>query len=331
MRLPNSYGSITKLSGNRRRPWMVRLTSSIDFDEETKKYNQRQKVLGYYKTRQEAIKALADYNSDPFDLDALTVTFDQCYQEAHKKFTEGRRCNYEAAYKYLAAIKDKPIRSIKAAQMQRCIDSCDTTQQREIKTVCRKTFEYALFAEIVDRNPADHLKCNTVEATIERNVFTKDEIKFIEEADTWWKICLCCLLYSGMRAAELKTLEPEDIDLENMTLNIRKAKNNQSIRLIPIHSHAEPYFRQYKEEGIGFYHKSHNGFNKAISKAFTTVHHGHDTRHTFATKMRECKADQLVLKLILGHKPDNITERIYTHVTMDEMRTNIQLLDYDIS
>ena len=328
MRLPNSYGSITKLSGKRRRPWMVRVTTEMVLDEKTKKYKQTQKPLGYYATRQEAMKALADYNNDPYDLDALTVTFDQCYQEAQKSFTDGRRSNYEAAYKYLEPLKDKPIRSIKAAHMQRCIDACTTTQQREIKTVCRKVFEYALYAEFVDKNPADHLTSNNIEATIERNLFTTEEIKSIEEADTWWKVCLACLLYSGMRSKELRTLEPDDIDLDNMTISIREGKNKSSIRQIPIHTHAEGYFRQYKEEGIGFYNKSHNGFNKAIAKNFKTEHHAHDTRHTFTTKMRECGCDSLVLQRILGHTPETITERVYTHLSMDELRNNINLLKY---
>lgn len=328
MRLPNSYGSITKLSGKRRRPWMVRVTTEMVFDEKTMKYKQKQTPLGYYATRQEAMKALADYNSDPFDLDALSVTFDQCYQEAHKSFSEGRRYNYEAAYKYLEPLKNKPIRSIKAAQMQKCIDACTTTQQREIKTVCRKIFEYALYAEFVDKNPADHLTSNNVEASIDRILFTPEEIKYIEEADIWWKVCLACLLYSGMRSKELRTLEPDDIDLDNMVITIRLGKNKSSVRQIPIHTHAEGYFRQYKEEGIGFYNKTHNGFNKAISKNFKTKHHAHDTRHTFTTKMRECGCDPLVLQRILGHTPETITERVYTHLSMDELRNNINLLKY---
>lgn len=326
MRMPNSYGSITKLSGNRRKPWMVRITQGWFFDETTFRKKQIMKVLGYYATRQEAMKALADYNDDPYDLNALTVTFDQCYQEAQKSFTDGRRRNYEAAYKYLEAIKDRPIRSIKAAQMQKCIDACTSTQQREIKTVCRKVYEYALYAEFVDKNPSDHLKCNNIEASIDRNVFTADEIKYIEEADKWWKVCLACLLYSGMRSKELRTLEAGDIDLENMTISIRQGKNKSSIRQIPIHAHAEGYFKRYKDEGLGFYGKTHNGFNKAIAKNFEIEHHAHDTRHTFTTKMRECGCDPLILQKLLGHTPLTITERVYTHLTMDEMRSNLNLL-----
>lgn len=328
MRLPNSYGSIAKLSGKRRNPWIVRITTGYEWDPILMRNKQIQKPLGYYETRADAIKALSDYNDCPYDLNARHVTFDLCYQEARKKFTEGRRQNYEAAYKYLEPIKDKPIRSVKAAHMQRCIDACDTTQQREIKTVCRKVFDYALFAEYVDRDPSQNLKSNTVEASINRTLYTPEEIAFIEETDKWWKVCLACLLYSGMRTKELRTLEARDINLDDMTIDIVVAKNKRSIRKIPIHTHAEPFFRQYKAEGIGFYNKSHDGYNKVLRTSFNVKHLGHDSRHTFATKMHDCEADFLCLQKILGHTPTTITEQRYIHITMDEMRENIELLRY---
>ena len=35
MKLPNKYGSVTKLKGNRRRPWMVRVTTGTVVNHET--------------------------------------------------------------------------------------------------------------------------------------------------------------------------------------------------------------------------------------------------------------------------------------------------------
>lgn len=328
MRLPNGYGSIAKLSQNRRKPWMVRKTVSMEFDEETMTYNQKMVVLGYYATRQEAIKALADFNDNPVDLNFLNITFGQCYEGAKKKFTEGRKRNYYAAYKYLEELKDIPIRQVKTYMMQKCIDKCTSTQQGEIKVVCHKIYDYAIERDYVVKDMSRSLHSNSVDTTITRNIFTADEIKFIEEADTWYKVFLACLLYSGMRGSELRTLEPDDIDLDNMVINIRQAKNKTSVRKIPIHSHAEGYFRTYKEEGIGIYPHTQNGLNKAIEKNFNIEHHGHDTRHTFTTKMRECGCDPLVLQLILGHRINSLTQRVYTHVEMDELRQNIELLKY---
>ena len=330
MKLPNSYGSITKYSGKRRKPWVVRLTSGFEYDPAIHKRRQIQKILGCYATREEAIRALADYNDNPYDLNYMTTTFADCYEIVKKDFSEGRKHNYYAAYKYLEPIKDLPIRSIKAPAMQKCIDACSTTQQREIVTVCHKVFAYALKMEIIDRDPSQYLHNNTVDPEINRNVFTADEIADIQKIDTWWRVCLACLLYSGMRSKELRTLSADDIDLNNDIIHIRQAKNKSSVRDIPIHAHAVPYFRAYKEHGLGFYGKTHNGFNKAIRTHFTTEHHAHDTRHTFATQARLCGVDPLVLQKLLGHTPETITERIYTHITLDEMRTEINKLSYEI-
>lgn len=326
MRLANGTGSVHKMSDNRRKPWRVRVTSEIEFDEATKRYHQKYKILGYYKTRNEALKALMDYNDNPFDLNALEVTLDQCYEQAKKSFTEGRKHNYYAAYKYLEPLKDKPIRSIKAPQMQACIDACTTTQQVEIKTVCHKIFDYAMKMEYIDHDPSRYLKAENVTERRKREVLTAKQIKSLEGVGEWWSKITLMLVYSGMRTKELKELQPEWIDIENKCINIQKAKNRSSLRQIPIHSHILSLLEDYKEFGCNLYGYTHDGLNKAL-KTFCG-HTAHDCRHTFATRMRECKCDPLILQLLLGHTPSTITERVYTHITIDELRKNLELLKY---
>ena len=326
MRNPNSYGSISKLSGARRKPWIVRITTEITFDEETKKYNQVRKSLGYYATRQEAIKALADYNDDPYDLDLRSVTLAQIYELTEPTFTEGRRHNYMAAYKYLEPIKDKPIREIKAAQMQRCIDSCMTTQQGEIKTLLHKIYDYALRNEIVEKNPSKYLTSNTVPTQKKREILTLDEISEIADIDTWWSKILMMLLYSGMRTKELLEIQPEWIDIGNACIDIKKAKNRPSLRKIPIHSHVVPIWEDYKDFGCNLYGYTHDGLNKAFK--LQCGHTAHDCRHTFTTYMHKAKCDPLILQLLLGHRPSSITERVYTHIGLEELRESLEILDY---
>ena len=90
-------GSVSKMSGNRRKSWRARVTVSWEFDPDLMRKQQIQKTLGYYSTRAEALKALMDYNMNPFDLDILNITFEDCYKEAEKDFTDGRKGNYQAA------------------------------------------------------------------------------------------------------------------------------------------------------------------------------------------------------------------------------------------
>ena len=326
MKNPNGYGSISKLNGNRRRPWIARITTGYKIDTETQKAKQIRQTLGYYATRKEALQALAKFNDNPFNIEASKVTFRQCYEEAKKDFSESRAHNYRSAFRYLETIADLPIRTIKAAQMQKCIDLCQTTQQREIKTVCHKVYEYALKNELIDRNPSQYLTSNTVAPTIDRELFTAEEITYCwENLDKWECQVVLILLYSGMRAKELRTLEPEQIDLDAHMIRLTKAKNNASVRNIPIHDRVFSILSDFKSAPIHF---SHNGLNKAIKRF--SAHTAHDTRHTFTTRMHECGIDLLHLQLILGHTPDNITERVYTHISESDLLATINRLEYEV-
>lgn len=327
MKNPNAYGSVVKLAGTRRRPWAVRVTTGFTMDPVMETAKQLRQYIGYYATRAEAMQALADYNKDPFSLDSLRVTFRECYDEASKDFSAARAHNYRSGARYLEPIMDLPIRSIKATQMQACIDSCKTTQQREIKTVCRKVYDYAMRAEIVDRDPSLYLKSNTVDAEIVRDVYTSDQIRdlFDHKSDWWAKVTLL-LLYTGMRTKELRDLDPErDIDIDNRMINIRQGKNKNSIRQIPIHDMVLPIAKDWRDAPRTF---SHNGYIKIIKNRYGRL--AHDSRHTFTSKLRDSKVDLLLIQLLLGHAPKTITERVYTHVTQDELREAINKLDYGV-
>lgn len=325
MKLPNGYGTVYKLKGKRRRPYIARVTSHIEFDEETKKYKQVQKALGYYRTRTEALEALAAYNKNPFALDSLTTTFDEVYNML--TFSQGSKNNYRCAYKYLEPIKDMSLRNIKAAHMQECIDSCTTTQQPFIKSLCKKVFNYALKNEIVDRNPSDYLTAVTQKAKIERKMFTHDEIEELwTMTDLWWAKITLMMLYSGMRTKELRCVPLENIDLENRWLELAAAKNECSVRGLPIHERTVPLFADYIKEGGNLYGWSHGLLNKNLWDFHG--HRAHDTRHSFSTRMREIGTDELVIKRLLGHTPSDVTQRVYIHLTQEELTGAIDNLKY---
>lgn len=324
MKNPNGYGSVYKLPGKRRRPWAVRITTGFTIDEELHTAKQLRQFLGYYSTRKEAMQALADYNEDPFALEGTRITFGQCYEQASKDFSQSRIHNYRSAYRYLEPIADLPIRSIRAAMMQKCIDACQTTQQREIKTVCRKVYEYALQQELVDKNPALYLRSNTVDAVIERDVFTAEQVAdLFDHRSEWWAQVSLILLYTGMRTKELRDLDPADIDLKDRMIHIQKAKNKSSIRRIPIHDALLPTISAWKSSPRSF---SHAGYKKQIFTRYGRL--PHDCRHTFTTRLRSAGCDLLILQILLGHTPQTITERVYTHISDEELKNAIALLAY---
>ena len=75
MKNPNGYGTVAKLSGNRRNPFVVRKTKGWD-DRGFPIYE----TIGYYPTREAGMLALADYNRNPFDIQASKITLKELYE-----------------------------------------------------------------------------------------------------------------------------------------------------------------------------------------------------------------------------------------------------------
>ena len=69
------------MSGKRRRPWIVRVTTGYDIDAETGTFKQKQETLGYAATRAEGMQMLAAYNMNPFDIKASKITFREVYEQ----------------------------------------------------------------------------------------------------------------------------------------------------------------------------------------------------------------------------------------------------------
>ena len=65
MKLPNGFGSVYKLSGNRRNPYVAKKTKGWEIDPITGKSKQLYITVGYYPTRKEALTALRNTIKTP--------------------------------------------------------------------------------------------------------------------------------------------------------------------------------------------------------------------------------------------------------------------------
>ena len=84
MKNANGYGSVVKLSGNRRKPWACRKTVGFKCNEETRKSYPVYKYISYHSTRKEAVLALAEYNKSPYMLN--DYTFKEVYDMTMLQF-----------------------------------------------------------------------------------------------------------------------------------------------------------------------------------------------------------------------------------------------------
>ena len=63
-----------------------------------------------------------------------------------------------------------------------------------------------------------------------------------------------------------------------------------------------------------------------VMKRFRIKHRPHDTRHTFITKAKSAGMDEYLLKLMVGHEISDVTEKVYTHRTNDELKEAMELI-----
>ena len=125
MQYSNGYGSVIKLSKNRRKPFAARKT--VGWSNEGK---QLYKYIGYYHTQKEANIALADYNKNPYDLNNAKMTFCDVYEkwsaERFPQLNKNSISSYKATYRnHCSQLYDVCFIEIKTSHLQAVIDQCD--------------------------------------------------------------------------------------------------------------------------------------------------------------------------------------------------------------
>lgn len=362
MRLPNGFGNVSKLSGKRRNPWRARKTSGWVIDEKTKKAKQTYITIGYYASRQQALQALSEYNTNPYDLDANKITFAELYEKWSKeKFEEisGSNINgYRASYKLCEPLYNIKFADIKLIHLQTVVDDSKKNYPalKKLKTLFNQLFDYAVMHEIVpkDRHLVEYVKIGEEEKSTKHYRFTDAEIDALwrwSEGNEYVQLILM-LIYSGVRPGELFNTKRSSVDLEARYFTIEKGKNVNAARKVPIHDRTLPFFEHWMSKGNEYLLTNLSGgkFNfdtnhgSYVDPFWTPVlrdigileytngkgelaeHLPDDTRHTFTTMWKEKKLDEAMRRKIQGHSGKGIGEIVYTHFELEKLREELNKL-----
>lgn len=334
MRLANGMGSVTKMSGKRRKPYRVRITAGWEMKDG--KAKQISKTIGYYATRKEALEALFAFNSAPYDLDTQGITFEELYgkwsAEHFKECAESTKANFHAAYLHCAKIYKMRMRDIRVQHLEGVIDACvSQTAKPRIKTLFNQMYAYAMRYEIVEKNYAEICKIpKQPAAKIERKIFTDEEIEKLRSYEQIESDIVLVGIYSGFRPAELLEIKHDDVHLDEgyMQGGMKTAAGKN--RIVPIHSSIRPIIEKYYANGKEFLFSPMVTYNQYAHKfrnvcsTLGTKHTPHDTRHTFITMAKNAEMNDNILKLIVGHVVSDLTERVYTHRTLEQMIEEIE-------
>ena len=340
MRLPNGYGTVYKLSGKRRRPYIVRKTTG--WDDNSKQLYQ---TIGYYASRPEAIAALADYNRNPYDIKASSITFAEVYEKwlerRINKLSNSSLNGYRAAYAISEPLHAIRFIDIQTEHMQNIIDNCGKGHGtlRKVRVLFNQLFDYAMEHNIINKNYTGYIEMPENESESKRRPFTAEEIQRLWDnvgrldfIDT-----VLIMIYSGMRPGELVGIETANIHLDKryLTGGIKTAAGKN--RVIPINKKIHPFIKERIAAGHEFmivnndnkqmsYFTYYDCKFKLIMEQLEMQHKPHDCRHTFATLMDNAGANKLSIKRIMGHAAKDITDKVYTHKDIAELIKAIDMI-----
>lgn len=68
------------------------------------------------------------------------------------------------------------------------------------------------------------------------------------------------------------------------------------------------------------------GWRRVMHNIHADGHTTHDCRHTVATLLDTADANEVAKRRILGHAGGDVTERVYTHKGLRQLRKCIELL-----
>lgn len=353
-KLPNKYGSIYKMPGNRRKPFRAVKTDRWILDSETLKKRQIRFTIGFYATREEAMIALAEYNANPYDIKADNITFSEVYEKWSEQYfptlsNPSSVRTVTAAYAYCNGLYDMRMKDIRVSHLEGTILNADvgSSTKSRIKSLFNMMYKYSLAHDICDKDYASVMFANGSPIKNER---TKEPVPFtIDEITRLWnnidKVLFVDMIlvgiYSGWRPQELSILKVKDIDLESKTMTGGLKTDAGKNRIVPIHSKIMPLIEKRMQEAAALHsdylfndtngqqgtYMTYDKYRKRFEKVMKVTgmnHRPHETRHTFITLAKECDMNEYILKLIVGHAINDITEKTYTHRTIEQLKTEIE-------
>ena len=147
MKLPNGFGSITRLPGNRRRPWAVRKTVSGV-----------QRYIAYFAARKDALVYLVNYNKAPRMYRGAELTFADVYHldsnERRDRIAGITAKNYDMAFNKCNPIFDQLLSDITVADLQAIIKQLSTqgigyATQKRVRQVMHNVYKYAVKYQLI--------------------------------------------------------------------------------------------------------------------------------------------------------------------------------------
>lgn len=340
MRLPNGFGQISKINKPLRNPYRAMISTGTNPDTGHK----ISKVIGYYKTYNDAYQALMEYHKNPYDVTNI-ITLEELHDKWHEewvkhvaKSTDGMM---RSAWKRCAKLYKTNIRDIRPAQIKECVDLAPSFPTKNyVKTLFNNMLDYALSFDWVEHNYARNFTINYDYQVAEPHIaFTEQELEYLwtmTEYQTARMILIQC--YMGWRPQELCNILTKNINIHEQTITGGMKTKAGTNRTVPIPRKVKKLIEQEYNSNNAFLfvnpvgrHINHQLYGTYFDQFITEhglniKHRPHDGRKTFVTMAKRKGLDEYAIKYIVGHTISDITEKVYTERDPEWLRKQINLV-----
>lgn len=333
MKNPNGYGTIKKLSGNRRRPFAFVVTDGG-----------ARRIVSYHATRQEALVAQADYWRRTGRPRAAPMTFSELYTEwlplhvQRREVSRSAVAGYRAAFFHCRRLWDMPLDRIRYSHAQSVLDDMQKrglsySSRKKCRSLITMLFDFARRCEYCQTSFRGLLWGGKNKPVRPHRAMTRQQINRLWRAKAPYADTVLILIYTGLRVGELLAMRRGDVNLRQRVLSVTHSKTEAGIRIIPIHPLIMPLIRARMERGSDHLITADGGpmsyamYRRAWDEVMRETrgkYTPHDTRHTFASLLDAAEVNENARRRLLGHAGGNITDGVYTHKTMRQLRTAIE-------
>lgn len=341
-RLPNGFGQITEIK-NRNLTNPFRAMVTVGVDDNGRPIAKILKPKGYFKTYNDAYMALMEYHKDPRAF-ADNPSIADIYPTWYKQWSSIPR-SYSAnravifAWNHIQSIADIPVRSLKQADIRRCIEEnagLAASSQGHIKNLLNFLLDFCVERDIIQTNVSRGLVMRTKKAPAKHHIpFEQWEMDALwgHEGQNIFVDMLLLQCYSGWRPSELLSLRTENITDAYMKGGMKTDAGKD--RIVPIHPKVAAIVSRYLDPA-NEYLFMHNGrkisydiFRKELGKIISeyhlnTDHSPHDGRVQFISAMKNAGANEYIIKKLVGHTTQDITESVYTNWDINVIKAELE-------
>lgn len=320
----NGTGTVSKLAGNRAKPWMARKSDIY---------------IGTFKTEAEAEKAL-NRLTDTDISEKFNLTFQQIYdlwlpehsRDIGPQGVEG----YKSAFKNCTQLHDKKFRLLRHSDFQGAIIALE--EKDLSKSTCEKLLQlfgqlsaWAIKEGIQITNYSQFCTIAAKQKTVGR-VFPEATFRKIEQSDDDVADIAVILTGCGCRPGEFFKAETKNC-FDDYFISGSKTPEGQD-RVIPIADYALPRYQKLlkaaREKGYKKIIQAYPGntdyknfrerdFKPFMARLGEEGYTPYDCRHTYATWAVKAQVDKQYLRRIMGHKDLKTTDKHYTHLDTDDI------------